>query len=325
MQPLFYRPNEFDDWGQIRNADGSMFASVRRPLSEEEAAEHRRNKTDPFEDLARTLMAGVAAQRQESTITPSLDTMIEAAWGIVRWKGWTHGARLSLHQVTCLMAEMAMQVSRGQIGCGYPECGCCADAACNDAIQQHPDFKPKEAAAQADYEARILSALTVPAQPAAGVERFNPADGSPETADQMASIMLQHGTPIQQSQALTDALLPAQPVGVPISEAQAIVVEAIKQMRAAHVACLDLTMRAEAFLRATHIADPQPPAEGERIFRRGQRVRKTKGASWQGRVVGFYSTTLTPIGYAIESEREPGSVQIYPQNALEPAPIEGEA
>lgn len=64
MQPLFYRPNEFDDWGQIRNADGSMFASVRRPLSEEEAAEHRRNKTDPFEDLARSLIAGVAAQGQ---------------------------------------------------------------------------------------------------------------------------------------------------------------------------------------------------------------------------------------------------------------------
>lgn len=57
MQPLFYRPNEFDDWGQIRNADGSMFASVRRPLSEGAAAEHRRNKTDPFEDLATRLIA----------------------------------------------------------------------------------------------------------------------------------------------------------------------------------------------------------------------------------------------------------------------------
>lgn len=54
---LRYRPNEFDDWGQIRNADGSMFASVRRPASEEELAEHRRNGTDPYEDLARRLMA----------------------------------------------------------------------------------------------------------------------------------------------------------------------------------------------------------------------------------------------------------------------------
>ena len=49
----------------------------------------------------------------------------------------------------------------------------------------------------------------------------------------------------------------------------------------------------------------------------GQRVRKIKGASWQGRVVGFYSTELTPMGYAVESEREPGSVQIYPEAALE--------
>lgn len=49
------------------------------------------------------------------------------------------------------------------------------------------------------------------------------------------------------------------------------------------------------------------------------RVTKTKGSSWTGRVVGFYSTTLTPIGYAVESENEPGSVQIYPEAALEAA------
>lgn len=54
-------------------------------------------------------------------------------------------------------------------------------------------------------------------------------------------------------------------------------------------------------------------------FKRGDRVRKTKGSSWHGRVVGFYSTSLTPVGYAVESEREPGSVQIYPVSALEPA------
>jgi dihydrofolate reductase (trimethoprim resistance protein) len=47
------------------------------------------------------------------------------------------------------------------------------------------------------------------------------------------------------------------------------------------------------------------------------RVRKIRGSSWQGRIVGFYSTTLTPEGYAVESEREPGSVQIYPAAALE--------
>lgn len=47
------------------------------------------------------------------------------------------------------------------------------------------------------------------------------------------------------------------------------------------------------------------------------RVRKRSGSSWQGRIVGWYSTSLTPIGYAVESEREPGSVQIYPAAALE--------
>lgn len=52
----------------------------------------------------------------------------------------------------------------------------------------------------------------------------------------------------------------------------------------------------------------------------GTRVTKTKGSSWTGRVVGFYSTGLTPEGYAIESENEPGSVQIYPRSALRTQP-----
>ena len=62
-----------------------------------------------------------------------------------------------------------------------------------------------------------------------------------------------------------------------------------------------------------------PFAPIEPMFRwmMGTRLRKKKGSSWQGRVVGFYSTSLTPEGYAIESEREPGSVQIYPAGALE--------
>lgn len=52
-------------------------------------------------------------------------------------------------------------------------------------------------------------------------------------------------------------------------------------------------------------------------FKLGDRVRKTKGSSWQGIVVGTYSTDLTSDGYAVESERERGSVQIYPASALE--------
>lgn len=53
-------------------------------------------------------------------------------------------------------------------------------------------------------------------------------------------------------------------------------------------------------------------------FKRGDLVRKVKGASWQGVVVGEYSTALTPEGYAVESIHEIGSVQIYPAAALEP-------
>ena len=54
-------------------------------------------------------------------------------------------------------------------------------------------------------------------------------------------------------------------------------------------------------------------------FRLGDRVTKTKGSSWTGLVVGFYSTTLTPEGYAVESENERGSVQIYPGKFLKEA------
>lgn len=49
----------------------------------------------------------------------------------------------------------------------------------------------------------------------------------------------------------------------------------------------------------------------------GDRVRKKSGSYWQGSVVGWYSTKLTPEGYAVESEFHPGSVQIYPASALE--------
>ncbi len=54
----------------------------------------------------------------------------------------------------------------------------------------------------------------------------------------------------------------------------------------------------------------------KRKFQLGDRVTKTKGSKWTGRVVGFYSTDLTPEGYAVESETEQGSVQIYPAAAL---------
>lgn len=64
--------------------------------------------------------------------------------------------------------------------------------------------------------------------------------------------------------------------------------------------------------RDQHIQPPFPAKLGL-----GDRVRKKSGAAWQGRIVGWYSTQLTPEGYAVESESHPGSVQIYPVAAPE--------
>lgn len=55
-------------------------------------------------------------------------------------------------------------------------------------------------------------------------------------------------------------------------------------------------------------------------FKFGDIVCKSKGSQWHGKVVGFYSTALTPEGYAVESMYETGSVQIYPASALELMP-----
>ena len=51
-------------------------------------------------------------------------------------------------------------------------------------------------------------------------------------------------------------------------------------------------------------------------FKLGDKVEKITGAKWEGYVVGFYSTMLTREGYCVESCYHPGSVQIYPSNAL---------
>lgn len=52
-------------------------------------------------------------------------------------------------------------------------------------------------------------------------------------------------------------------------------------------------------------------------FIMGDQVRKIRGSQWKGCIVGWYSTELTPEGYAVESDTEKGSVQIYPAAALE--------
>ena len=53
-----------------------------------------------------------------------------------------------------------------------------------------------------------------------------------------------------------------------------------------------------------------------RKFSMGDRVTKIKGSRWTGTVCGFYSSSMTPDGYCVESELEVGSVQIYPAQAL---------
>ena len=67
-----------------------------------------------------------------------------------------------------------------------------------------------------------------------------------------------------------------------------------------------------------HATAPQPPAAPRaQKFQAGDLVRKTSGSEWEGRIVGTYSTALTPEGYAVESSAHAGSVQIYPAKALE--------
>lgn len=53
-------------------------------------------------------------------------------------------------------------------------------------------------------------------------------------------------------------------------------------------------------------------------YKIGDMVQKKSGSSWRGTVCGFYATKQTPNGVAVESAFESGSVQIYPEAALEP-------
>lgn len=71
------------------------------------------------------------------------------------------------------------------------------------------------------------------------------------------------------------------------------------------------TVDMEAF-RRYHLAVSEPK------FLIGDRVTKKKGSNWTGVVVGYYSSTLTPLGVCVESDTERGSVQIYPIDAVEP-------
>ena len=49
----------------------------------------------------------------------------------------------------------------------------------------------------------------------------------------------------------------------------------------------------------------------------GDLVRKKVNSEWRGEVVGYYSTENTPNGYSVKSLFEKGSVQVWPEAALE--------
>ncbi len=66
------------------------------------------------------------------------------------------------------------------------------------------------------------------------------------------------------------------------------------------------------------MSDKKIPNYAEWMYKIGDPVCKKSGSEWEGFVVGFYSTELNPKGYCVESYIHKGSVQIYPEAALEP-------
>ena len=59
------------------------------------------------------------------------------------------------------------------------------------------------------------------------------------------------------------------------------------------------------------------PWPSDAKFQMGDYAAKKGLGSWRGKIVGWYRTDSTSLGYAIESYFEPGSVQIYPETAIE--------
>ena len=114
---------------------------------------------------------------------------------------------------------------------------------------------------------------------------------------------------------------PPRCIGCEIVWAEQVLFLAERQVKEQKKRLEDLRVEAATTQPVPEQSIPAPaPVTERRSFNMGDRVTKTKGSSWTGRVVGFYSTSLTPIGYAVESENEPGSVQIYPEAALTGAP-----
>lgn len=154
-----------DDQLTVRLLGTSQYGTWFRTLDEAKAAAN--------DDYTKRVLAclvsspGKDGGQEVEAVKPSIDTMREAAWALLRKFGWQPTARLSLHQVSEVMAAFGMNVSRGEVGCGYPDCGCCADAACEDAIKQHADFRTQTASTalveSEDYFGRLVADARVSA------------------------------------------------------------------------------------------------------------------------------------------------------------------
>ena len=72
-----------------------------------------------------------------------------------------------------------------------------------------------------------------------------------------------------------------------------------------------------AAIAAMQPAPQEAVMQSERRWQLGDKVKKKRGSSWRGTVCGFYSTPHTPEGYCVDSAFEPGSVQVWPEAALE--------
>lgn len=58
MNKWVYKPNQFDDWGTIRDAEtGGLVLKMSIPYSKEELDIHRENGTDPCEGRAKQVIS----------------------------------------------------------------------------------------------------------------------------------------------------------------------------------------------------------------------------------------------------------------------------
>lgn len=84
--PWRLRPNKHDDWGWIRDAHGHVACQVRwsPELTEDDLNKHRRDKTDPAQEVADFILAKVNAS------SPSPSSGEPVAWQVKDYAdGWT--------------------------------------------------------------------------------------------------------------------------------------------------------------------------------------------------------------------------------------------